>query len=262
MQIESSDSAHPIHAFIQAQAGTTVTAPPYVPYDPAAREPVHDEIDEFFAKLFPCEDLRVFMWRLLASHLAPTNREELFVIWHGPGANGKTALMNLMKHAMCNYAGSLDASVLTRRGLSANLPDVIMTIQDKLFIYVQEPDEQAPLNTSIIKRLTSDTPTVRGKINMACNSLPPITNIDSGMFRRLCVIPFESRFVESGRPDINPEHNVYAMDRELDEKLSRWSYSFLSRLVWVYENEYRTHGLSPTPDVVITATDVYRRQVV
>jgi P4 family phage/plasmid primase-like protien len=260
------------HVRMQAgNVGGIHPAIPYRAYDPANRDPVHDEIDDFFEKVFPRADLREFMWRLLASHLEGTNKEEIFLIWTGSGGNGKSKLVDLMRYAMGDYAADLNATAVTRkRGDASAASPEIMAIRNKRFIYMQEPEERESLNASVIKQMTSDLMQGRGlfkdlvsfritgKMHLMCNQLPPIKNIDGGITRRLLVIPYESRFVDPDSVEINPERNVYPKDYELDEKLFRWREAFFSRLVWVYENVYCKTGLNPIPPIVSQVSDKYK----
>lgn len=260
------------HVRMQAgNVGGIHPAIPYKPYDPENRDPIHDEIDDFFAKVFPRTDLREFMWRLLASHLEGTNKEEIFLVWTGSGGNGKSKLVDLMRYALGEYAADLNATAVTRRrnDASAASPE-IMALMHKRFIYIQEPEERESLNASLIKQMTSDLMQgrglfkdlvsfrIEGKMHLMCNQLPPIKNIDGGITRRLYVIPFESRFVDPDSPEINPAMNIHPRDYELDEKLFRWREAFFSRLVWVYEHIYCRTGLNPIPPIVSQVSDKYK----
>lgn len=260
------------HVRMQAgNVGGIHPAIPYKPYDPDHRDPIHNEIDDFFAKVFPRPDLREFMWRLLASHLEGTNKEEIFLVWTGSGGNGKSKLVDLMRYALGEYAADLNATAVTRKRNDAGAASPeIMQLMHKRFIYMQEPEERESLNASIIKQMTSDLMQgrglfkdivsfrIEGKMHLMCNQLPPIKNIDGGITRRLYVIPFESRFVDPDSPEINPERNIFPKDYELDEKLFRWREAFFSRLVWIYENVYCRTGLNPIPPIVSQVSDKYK----
>ena len=246
----------------------------YVPYDPvkAASDPIHQEIDDFFAKVFPNPDLRGYMWRLIASCLEGANKEQCFYIWIGIGGNGKSKLVELIRMTLGEYVTSLQATAVTRKrpdAGSAN-PEII-AIRNKRFIYLQEPDEKEPLNMSRVKQMSGEDMVearglfedqtrfkVSGKMHMMCNRLPPIHSMDRGTWRRIRVIPFVSKFVDPESPDLDPSKYVYPRDDFLDTKLVRWRDAFFSRLVWVYENEYLKAGLAPIPNVVMQASEQYK----
>lgn len=250
--------SHPIHSFLSKEPFSPV-------YDPENRDPVQDEIDDFFAKLFPSKELRDFMWRLLASHLDGANKEEIFTIWVGTGANGKSTLARLMEYALDTYATTLESSALTRKNTGAGYttPE-IAAITTKLFVCANEPDEHEHLNGSILRRITYLSQNLKslyideeaykhkiaGKLHILCNTMPQIDRISRGVLRRMYIIPFTSRFVGPHHSDINPENGVFPNDPGLDEKMHRWRDAFFARLVWVYETIYCKSGLGPIPDVV------------
>lgn len=247
----------------------------YIPYSEyvKAKDPRLQEIQDFFAKLFPREDLRKHVLKLLASCLEGMNREQLYYFFIGVGSNGKSKLVTLMKLVFGDYQTSLQATVFTRKRPESGAanPD-IMAIKCRRFIYSQEPDHQEPLNTSRMKQMSGediiearamykdqDKFKVMGKMFMMCNRLPPIETMDNGTWRRIRVIPFESRFEEADHPDLIAKRaGVYARDNNLDEKLMSWREPFLSYLVHLYETEYIPNGLMPEPPIIKQESERYK----
>ena len=100
---------------------------------------------------------------------------------------------------------------------------------------------------------------IMGKMFMMCNRLPPINSMDNGTWRRIRVIPFESRFEGEDHPDlIAGKANVYARDNFLDDKLMRWREPFLSYLVHLYDTDYIPNGLKPEPAIVKKESERYK----
>jgi P4 family phage/plasmid primase-like protien len=246
----------------------------YSPYSPetASEDPCNAEIDDFMSKVFPDKDLRAYMWRLLASCLEGANKEQCYYTWTGVGGNGKSKLVELMRMVLGDYVSSLQATALTRKRPESGAanPDII-SIRNKRFIYLQEPDEREPLNTSRMKQFSGEDIVearglfedqqrfkISGKLFMMCNKLPPIHSMDRGTWRRIRVVPFVSKFVEPDSPDICPEKNIYPRDDYLDSKLRRWRETFFARLVYVYEHEYMKTGLSPIPNIVLQESIKYK----
>ena len=243
----------------------------YVPYDPS--NPVFTEIYDFFDKIFPNKDLRNYFLRLLSSCLEGNNKEQQYYTWEGVGGNGKSKIVELLRLTFGDYQTSLQATVLTRKRPESGAanPD-IMAIKNKRLIYLQEPDDKEPLNTSLMKqfsgediiearRLYGDQEKfkVTGKLNMMCNSKPIIRSMDRGTWRRIRVIPFVSKFVTDDDPEyISKKPNVFLRDNELDIKLMKWREPFLSLLVHIYETQYLVAGLEPTPAMVKKASDDYK----
>ena len=245
----------------------------YVPYDPF--DTIHAEIDDFMTKVFPRADLRAYMWRKLASSLEGTNREQRYDTWIGVGGNGKSKLVDLMSITLGDYATSLQSTVLTRKRPESGAanPD-IMAVRNRRFIYMAEPDDGEPLNTSRMKQFTGEDVVearglfedqskfqITGKMFMLCNKFPAIHAMDRGTWRRVMAVPFESKFVdaesEEGK-DIDPKKNIYARDNHLDAKLKRWRSAFMSRLVYIYETEYLKRGIEPIPAIVKQESENYR----
>ena len=247
----------------------------YVPYSEYIKNKDSrlEEIHDFFKKLFPREDLRKHVLKLLASCLEGMNREQLYYFFIGVGSNGKSKLVTLMRLVFGDYQTSLQATVFTRKRPESGAanPD-IMAIKCRRFIYSQEPDHQEPLNTSRMKQMSGEDIIearglfrdqekfkVMGKMFMMCNRLPPINSMDNGTWRRIRVIPFESRFEEHDHPDlIAKKPNFYPRDNSLDEKLMTWREPFLSYLVHLYETEYMVQGLQPEPAIIKQESDRYK----
>jgi P4 family phage/plasmid primase-like protien len=246
---------------------------PYIPYDP--EDPIQEEIDDFMSKVFPRKDLRAYMWRKLASCLEGTNREQKYDTWIGVGGNGKSKLVDLMSMTLGDYATSLQSTVLTRKRPDSGAANPeIMALRNRRFIYMAEPDDGEPLNTSRMKQFTGEDVVearglfedqskfqITGKMFMLCNKFPAIHTMDRGTWRRVMAVPFESKFVSAEgeeAKDIDPSKNIYPRDNGLDAKLKKWRVGFLSRLVYVYEKEYLKNGIEPIPNIVKQESDNYR----
>jgi P4 family phage/plasmid primase-like protien len=246
----------------------------YIEYDPNDEEQalIHLEIDDFMAKVFPRPELRAYMWRKLASCLEGANKEQTYETWIGVGGNGKSKLVDLMSMVLGDYASSLQSTAMTRKRPDAGAanPD-IMAIRNKRFIYMAEPDDREPLNTSRMKQFTGEDDVearglfeeqtkfkITGKIFMLCNAFPAINTMDRGTWRRVRAVPFESKFVDPGTEPIKPKENIYPRDNQLDIKLKKWRTLFMSRLVHIYKTEYLHGGLGQVPAVVMQESNKYQ----
>ena len=245
----------------------------YIPYDP--KDPRQAEIADFFTKLFPRKDLCSYVLRLLASCLEGANREQCYYTFTGRGGNGKSKLIELMRLTFGDYQTSMASTVLTRARPQAGAanPELMVT-KNKRFIYMQEPDEKEPINTSIMKQFSGEDMIearalygdqekfrISGKICMMCNELPPVTSMDEGTWRRIRVVPFESTFVPEGHIDLTTKKpNTFPRDPKLDEKLRNWREPFLSLLVHIYSSQYIKNGLNPVPNIVLEASTKYKEK--
>jgi len=258
-------------SFLGGQNLPEMEAISYKPYNP--EDPAQLEIADFFSKLFPDKDVRAYTLRLLASCLEGTNKEQCFYVATGVGGNGKSKLVELMRMTFGDYQTSLQATVLTRKRPESGAanPD-IMAVKCRRFIYLQEPDDKEPINTSRMKQFSGEDMVearalygdqekfmIMGKMIMMCNKLPPVTTMDRGTWRRIRVIEFVSKFVMPDHPEyLLKRPNVFLIDPLLDKKLRTWREPFLALLVHIYEKEYLVNGLSPVPAAVMRAVDKYK----
>jgi len=243
----------------------------YVEHDP--NNPLLKELMKFLAKIFPAADLLSFYIRLMASCLEGNNREQCYYTFIGVGGNGKSKVIDLMKYTFGEYCSSLSATALTRSrpDSGAANPDII-AIKNKRFIYLQEPDDREPLNTSRMKQFSGEDVVearglyedqqrfrITGKLFMMCNRLPPILSMDRGTWRRIRVLKFGTKFVDSSDPDLKAGRpNVFLRDNDLDAKLREWREAWLGLLVHIYQNEYLINGLEPIPQAVLEESNKYK----
>jgi P4 family phage/plasmid primase-like protien len=243
----------------------------YVPYN--AADPRQAEIADFFSKLFPDPELRRYTLRLLASCLEGMNREQCFYVATGVGGNGKSKLVELMRMTFGDYQTAMQSTVLTRKRPESGAanPD-IMAAKSKRFIYMQEPDDKEPINTSRMKQFSGEDMVearalygdqeqfiIMGKLFMMCNKLPPVTTMDRGTWRRIRVIEFQSKFVSPDADEYKAgKPNVFLIDPMLDKKLREWREPFLALLVHIYETEYIPFALHPVPAAVMKASNKYK----
>ena len=246
----------------------------YIEYDPYDQEQadIHAKLDDFMEKLFPKPELRTYMWRKLASCLEGANKEQTYETWIGVGGNGKSKLVDLMSMVLGDYASSLQSTAMTRKRPESGAanPD-IMAIRNKRFIYMAEPDDKEPLNTSRMKQFTGEDDVearglfeeqtkfkITGKIFMLCNAFPAINTMDRGTWRRVRAVPFESKFVDTSAEEINPDAHIYPRDPNLDTNMFLWRSHFMSRLVHIYKTEYQPNGLGQVPAIVTQESNKYQ----
>ena len=258
-------------SFLAGQNHPELPAIDYEPY--RADDPLQAEIADFCAKLFPDQELRRYTLRLLASCLEGMNREQCFYVATGVGGNGKSKLVELMRMTFGDYQTAMQSTVLTRKRPEAGAANPeIMAAKCRRFIYLQEPDDKEPINTSRMKQFSGEDMVearalygdqekfiIMGKLMMMCNTLPPINTMDRGTWRRIRVIEFVSKFVlpdhdeyKQGKP------NVFLIDPMLDKKLRLWRQPFLALLVHIYETQYIPFGLNPVPAAVMRASNKYK----
>jgi len=258
-------------SFQMGRGGPAMDAINYEPY--VADSPEQKLLAEFFEKIYPDPILRHYMLVLLASCLEGFNREQKFYVMSGPGGNGKSMIEKLMEFVFGEYGATLSTTVFTRKrpDSGAANPDII-TVKNRRYIHMGEPDDDEKINTAIMKQWSGgdqvsaramyegqDKFVVSGKIFMSCNHLPAVSKMDGGTWRRLRVIPHVSTFKDPGDPAINPSKHIYEKDLNLENKLVHWRTPFLGLLVHYYETHYIPEGLKE-PDCVLAASNKYKEE--
>ena len=247
----------------------------YIPYTP--ENPVAKELDEFLSLVYPYPELKEYVITLMSSCLEAMNREQCYYTMTGGGGNGKSKMLELMRVCFGEYQGPLASTVLTRKRPESGAanPD-IMSIKNRRFIYLNEPDENEPLNTSRMKQFSGEDLVearglfsdqekfkVCGKLFMLCNNLPPIHAMDRGTWRRIRVIPHPSTFVDEN--DIGWEKflagvpNFYRKDTSIDGKVFIWREAFLGLLVKYYDEIYSKNGIKE-PKIIKDASSEYKER--
>jgi P4 family phage/plasmid primase-like protien len=173
-------------------------------------------------------------------------------------SNGKSTTVDLIRNTMGEYFGILPVTVLTRkRGNASGATPELADKNGKRFLVIQEPEHDDTVYVGQMKELTGgDTIVARAlygnpfeykpqfKIILICNKLPLIPSNDGGTWRRLRVVPWESRFVDKPK-----EKNEFKKDGMLTEKMKKWGPAFANILLTKYYPRYAEHGIDEPPKV-------------
>jgi P4 family phage/plasmid primase-like protien len=247
----------------------------YVPYN--SEDPAAKELEDFLNKVYPYPELKEYVITLMSSCLEAMNREQCYYTMTGGGGNGKSKMLELMRVCLGEYQGPLASTVLTRKRPESGAanPD-IMSIKNRRFIYLNEPDENEPLNTSRMKQFSGEDLVearglfsdqekfkVCGKLFMLCNNLPPIHAMDRGTWRRIRVIPHPSTFVDENdigwEKFITGEPNFHRKDTSIDTKVFLWREAYLGLLVKYYTEIYAKNGIKE-PKMIKDASSEYKER--
>ncbi len=137
---------------------------------------------------------------------------EALIISYGDGANGKSTFWNTIAWVLGTYAGGISADALTA-GCRRNVKPEVAEARGKRLLIAAELEEGVRLSASIIKQLCS-TDKIRGEkkfkapfdftpshtLVLYTNHLPKVGGMDTGIWRRLIVIPFGATI--TGKKDI------------------------------------------------------------
>lgn len=176
-----------------------------VEFDPEAKCP---RWEQFLGEIFlGNQELIRYIQRWCGYTLTGDTREEQFLILEGPGANGKSTLLEVIAWAMGTWGISLPFA--TFKDVKWDVPGAhhhanIAQMQGKRFIRSIEVKEKAKLNIERLKSMTgrdkisARLPYARynlefypvGKIWLAVNHLPKIYDTTESCWRRVVRIPF------------------------------------------------------------------------
>jgi len=197
-----------------------------------------------------------FLQRALGYTLTDKTGEQVIFVLHGPGANGKSVLLRVIRELAGEYGADAAIDTFIDRARRESSND-LARLAHLRFVCASELDEERPLAESLVKAVTGGeaisarflydeyfefVPTF--KVWIACNHKPRISGDDNGFWRRIRLTPL--------RVTIPPEEQ----DRDLLAKLRQelpgiLNWAIDGALVW------QRDGLEP-PAVVMVATQAYR----
>ena len=138
--------------------------------------------------------------------------QEALIIAYGDGSNGKSTFWNTISGALGNYSGAISADTLTA-GCRRNVRPELAEVKGKRLLIAAELEEGVQLSTSIVKQLCSTDEIAAEKkykdpfkfrpthtLVLYTNHLPKVGAMDTGIWRRLIVIPFDAKI--RGKSDI------------------------------------------------------------
>ena len=208
-----------------------------------------------------CGDVELagFLQRSCGLALSADVTEHALWMHFGAGSNGKSTLLTILSELLGSYAGPAPVDMLLVKGRSKEAENQFASIAGKRLVTNVETDEGVRLSEATTKLLTGgDTVQARArygqpwpltptwKLNIACNHKPLVRGTDSGIWRRIKLIPWLAKFEEETA-------NLSLMD-ELRAELP-------GILNWCVVGfcEWRRAGLR-TPESVSAASAEYRTE--
>lgn len=227
-------------------------------YDADAFSPT---FDKFITRIQPDPSIRAFLQRSIGYSLLGNIRERSFWILYGTGNNGKSIFTNLFLNILGEY-GSTTRSDSIMANKQSGVPNDIARLKGKRFIVVPETGENERMNEALVKALSAgDKVTARflfaeffdfyftGKLWIATNHKPTITDHSKGFWDRVKLIPFSQ--------DI-PADEVIKSD-DLMQTLMADAPAVLNWAVQGCRDYFDLDGLD-TPECIQTEIDAYRRE--
>jgi len=170
------------------------------------------ELDAIINTIFTNPELKNYYLECLSTGLCGQQIENLFIAT-GAGGNGKSLINSLMMKAVGEYGYKMPSTLLMSPIKDGANPQVA-NLNKKRFTLTQEPDKSQSICSSTMKELTGDdsintrklySGNCSIKLNLTlmveCNELPKIDEVNDAIIRRVSVIPFTSKFVDSSLYD-------------------------------------------------------------
>jgi len=214
------------------------------------RPVVHEEkqmVLEFLEKIFPSEDVLLYNITALSRSLSGENVDQLYHMYSGKGANGKSCLMDLCRIVFGDYYQTFSISYLTKEsdGKDRPLPELAAAQYARMLV-TSEPDVRDRLQINILKNITgNEEVTFRGmyakavtkyvpqfKVWILLNDLLRLSKFDNGIARRTRCVEFTQRFVhEPTRENEKLRDDTLTMRFKTEEG---WRYGMLGLLFQVH----------------------------
>ena len=180
---------------------TFCTRAPYDPTAPCARWL------RFLEEVFAGDpDLIRFIHAAVGYSLTGSTREQVLVICHGAGANGKGSFLNTLADLLGDYSWNMPFSTVEQQQRTSTSNDVA-ALHGRRFVIASETNDGTRLNEARIKALTGCDPmTARflyselftfrpvGKFWLAVNHKPVVRDDSYGFWRRVRLVPFLRTF--------------------------------------------------------------------
>jgi putative DNA primase/helicase len=226
-----------------------------VRYDPQASAP---QWETALTQWLPDPDVRSYFQRLCGEAAVGSVRDHILVLIFGDGANGKGTAIGTLENVLGEYLVHPHHSLLVKQRHETHSTEKAALFRTRLAV-AAETDSRVQLNEASIKELTGGdvlmarrlyenpwkfTPT--HTLWLQTNYLPEIEGLDTGIWRRVRVLPWTAKFLGTEQ------------DTELKEKLEVETPGVLN---WIVAGcrVWQQVGLQE-PEAVNDATAEYRQE--
>jgi P4 family phage/plasmid primase-like protien len=237
-------------------------------------------IQEWLDKIFPDDEVQNYVLNVFACKLSGSlgHLGERFHIFTGSGANGKSQFFKLIKEAFGDYYLAADNTLLNtpKRDPNSASP-AIAILKAKRVVSLTEPKNNIPFESDKVKELVSGDPLTCRHLNkdpiqfipqyalfLQCNDIPRNESTDDGFWRKIYIVPCESKFIlkdedmyKLSDPVKFPNHFIGTDQAHLYKD---WAPYFLFLLF----ERYRTLKINdfkfPVPEKMKAATRQYQEE--
>lgn len=199
-----------------------------------------------------------FMQRVIGYTLTNSIIEECMFILYGQGRNGKSKFIESIYSIMKDYAVTCPRSTFVVKQ-NPGIPNDVARLKGARMVTAMESSQNTALDEELIKKITGGDPISARflnkeyfdfyptfKIFFTTNHLPRIRGTDTGIWRRIHMIPFLLNVTEEQE------------DRQLGEKLKAESSGIFNWMLDGYK-AYKEQGLN-VPLKIREHTQLYREE--
>jgi putative DNA primase/helicase len=210
---------------------------------------------------------KYFLQRLIGYSLIGLQVDHVLPILCGAdGRNGKTVLLNILRHVFGPYMTPASEEILLsgKKNPGAATPFLVM-LQNKRLVYITETDEGDRLDAGTVKQLTgNDTIIARNlygspftfepshTVFLITNHTPHANSDDAALWERVVLIEFDQRFIDEPTEENEHKRDPYLMQELENESSGILAWAVRGCLRW------QRQGLL-IPQCVKIATETYRQ---
>lgn len=249
---------------IEHDRGRYITRMAGVSYDESADCPVWRA---FIRSVTGGDDsLAQYLQVMVGYMLSGSVREQCLFFLFGDGSNGKSTFLDAISEMFGTYAMNTQSETITSQKHSGGARSDIARLKGARLVTVSESEEGASLDESLVKQLTGgDTITARFlygkefefrpefKIIMATNHKPKIKGTDTGIWRRIRLVPFTQNIPED-KQDLQLPEKLRA------EKPGILNWALEGLRMWLINSENGKRRGLPRCQAVLDATKEYRTE--
>jgi len=217
---------------------------------------------EFLNEIFDGDkDLIRYIQKAVGYTLTGSTTEQCAFFLYGTGKNGKSTFLDIIRDVFGDYAANIQPeTIMVKSNTGGNANSDIARLKGARLVTSVEPNEGVRINEGLLKQLTGDDPVTARKLYgeefefkpefklwMATNHKPIIRGTDTGIWRRIHMIPFIVQIPEE-KVDKNLKHKLKA------EMTGIFKWCVDGCLMWQRE------GLK-MPKAVLDSVREYRREM-
>lgn len=217
---------------------------------------------EFLNEIFDGDkDLIRYIQKAVGYTLTGSTAEQCAFFLYGTGKNGKSTFLDIIRDVFGDYAANIQPeTIMVKSNTGGNANSDIARLKGARLVTSVEPNEGVRINEGLLKQLTGDDPVTARKLYseefefkpefklwIATNHKPIIRGTDTGIWRRIHMIPFTVQIPEE-KVDKNLKHKLKA------EMTGIFKWCVDGCLMWQRE------GLK-MPKAVLDSVREYRREM-